>query len=128
MPSRYRYIHHVHVLRLTLFRAETFSIFPEKISAESGILVNSAAINNLVNTNILKGKERQKKRKEISARKGTLHAFKHFPWVDTPHGSECPVCALPFWAVILPFFLPCKYKPPCLKQCTITWRGRGEVR
>ena len=64
MPSSYRYIHHVHVLRLTLFRPETFSIFPEKISAESGIQVNSAAINNLVNTNILKGK-RQTEKKEL---------------------------------------------------------------
>ena len=29
--------------------------------------------------------------------------FLYFPWACTPHGSKCPVCALPFWALILSF-------------------------
>jgi len=77
-----------------------FSIFPENISVETGSQVNSAAIIIIITYKNSKGeKKRQtdrKKGKEISAGKGTAHGFKHFPSVDTPHGSRCPVCALPF--------------------------------
>ena len=113
MPSSYRYIHHVNVLRLTLFKAETFSIFTDKISAESGIQINSAAINNLVNTNILKGERQTEKKERNKCEERNPACLQTFPWVDTPHGSKCPICALPFWAVILPFFFPCMYNSFC---------------
>ena len=89
MPSSYRYIHHVHVLRLTLFRAETFSIFPEKISAESGIQVNSAAINNLVNTNILKGKRQTEKKERNKCKERNPACLQTFPPGGHPAWFVC---------------------------------------